>query len=111
MGRTRIKTIQFDRRGGVLLYDGARGKTVQGVRISQGDQAIFVVLEFADRTELAISLNSVPTVVVSLSAPNSADGEDLEPIAESGRTFLPNLSSVKWHEIEQPPTERKPRKR
>ena len=111
MSRNPTKAIHFARRGGVLLYDGAHGKTVERIRISQGDQAIFVVLEFSDHTELAITLNSLPAVAVSLSGPMSPGDEDLEAIAESGRTLIPNLSSLQWDQIEQPPVERKPRRR
>jgi hypothetical protein len=111
MSRTRTEAIHFDRHGGVLLYDGAQGKTVQGIRISQGDQAIFVVLAFTDQTELAISLTSLSAVMVSLSALNSAVDDELEPIAESRRTLLPNLSSpIQWDEIEHPPAEGKSRR-
>jgi hypothetical protein len=111
MSRNPPKAIHFARRGGLLLYDGAQGKTVEGIRISQGDQAIFVVIEFTDRTELAITLNSLPAVAVSLSAPMTQGDEDLEAIAESRRTLLPNLSLLQWDQIEKPPVERKLHKR
>jgi hypothetical protein len=111
MRKKSANAIHFTRRGGVLLCHGAQGKTIEEIRISQGDQVIFVVLRFTDRTELAISLNSLPAVAVSLSAPGSADDEDLQPIAESGRILLPNLGSALWDRIAQPPQENKSRKR
>jgi hypothetical protein len=48
MSRARKQTIHFDRRGGVLFYRGASGKTVDHIRLSQADHTILVVVAFTD---------------------------------------------------------------
>lgn len=81
--------IYFDRRGGVLFYRGASGKTVDHIRLSQGDHTVFLVVAFTDRTEWSVTLNSMPVATDSLYAPGDGDLSDLEPIAESGYILLP----------------------
>jgi hypothetical protein len=110
MNRERKKPIHFDRRGGVLFYRGAKGKTVDYFRLSHGDHTIYVIATFTDHTELSITLNSVPVAAVSLYAPGGGDLGDLEPIAESGYTLLPESGHIQWDEIKQPPKQRKSRK-
>jgi hypothetical protein len=66
MRRERKQAIRFDRRGGVLFYRGAFGKTVDHIRLSQGDHTIFVVVAFTDRTEWSVTPNSVPVAAVAL---------------------------------------------
>jgi hypothetical protein len=94
MSRVRKQAIRFDRRGGVLFYRGAYGKTVDDFRLSQGDHTVFVVEAFTDRTEWSVSLNSIPVAAVSLYAPSDGDHGDLEAIAESGHTLLPETGHI-----------------
>jgi hypothetical protein len=112
MNRERKKPIHFDRRGGVLFYRGAKGKTVDHFRPSHGDHTIYVIATFTDHTELSITLNSVPVAAVSLSVHQmvATSVGDLEPIAESGYTLLPESGHIQWDEIKQPPKQRKSRK-
>jgi hypothetical protein len=107
MSRARKQTIHFDRRGGVLFYRGAFGKTVDHIRLSQGDHTVFVVVAFTDRTEWSVTLNSISVAAVSLYAPGDGDLGDLEPIAESGYTLLPESGHIQWDQIKQPPKQRK----
>ena len=109
MSRARKKTIRFDRRGGVLSYRGASGKTVDHIRLSQGDHTVFVIVAFTDRTEWSVTLNSVPIAAVSLCAPGDGDLGDLEPIAESGHILLPETGHIQWDQIKQPPKQQKTR--
>lgn len=111
MSRARKKAIRFDRRGGVLFYRGASGKTVDHIRLSQGDHTVFVVVAFTDRTEWSVSINSIPVAAVSLYAPGDGDHGDLEAIAESGHTLLPESGHIRWDQIKQPPKQRKTRTR
>jgi hypothetical protein len=111
MSRTRTQSIRFDRRGGVLFYRGASGKTVDHIRLSQADHTIFVVVAFADRTEWSVTLNSIPVATVSLYVPGDGNLGDLEPIAESGYTLLPESGHIEWSQIKQPPKQRKTRDR
>ena len=111
MNRARKHAIHFDRRGGVLFYRKASGKTVDHIRLSQGDHTVFVVVAFTDRTEWSVSLNSIPVAAVSLYAPGDGDLGDLEPIAESGHTLLPETGLIQWSQIKQPPKQRKTGKR
>jgi hypothetical protein len=111
MTRVRKQAIHFDRRGGVLFYQGASGKTVDHIRLSQADHTIFVVVAFTDRTEWSVTLNSIPVAAVSLYAPGDGDLGDLEPIAESGHILLPETGHIQWDQIKQPPKQRKTRKR
>jgi hypothetical protein len=110
MSRARKQAIHFDRRGGVLFYRGATGKTVDHIRLSQADHTIFVVVAFTDRTEWSVTLNSIPVAAVSLYAPGDGDLGDLEPIAESGHILLPGTGHIQWSQIKQPPKQRKTRK-
>ena len=109
MSRARKKPIRFDRRGGVLFYRGASGKTVDHIRLSQGDHTVFVVVAFTDRTEWSVTLNSIPVAAVSLCAPGDGDLDDLEAIAESGYTLLPETGHIQWSQIKHPPKQRKSR--
>jgi hypothetical protein len=111
MSRARKQVIHFDRRGGVLLYRGASGKTVDHIRLSQADHTIIVVVAFTDRTEWSVTLNQIPVAAVSLYAPGDGDLEDLEPIAESGHTLLPESGHIQWDKIKQPPKQQEIRKR
>jgi hypothetical protein len=111
MNRVRKQAIHFDRRGGVLFYRGASGKTVDHIRLSQADHTIFVVVAFTDRTEWSITLNSIPVAAVSLCAPGDGDLGDLESIAESGHILLPETGHIQWDQIKQPPQQRKTSKR
>jgi len=111
MNRARKQVIRFDRRGGVLFYRGASGKTVDHIRLSETDHTIFVVVAFTDRTEWSVTLNLIPVAAASLYAPGDGDLEDLEPIAESGHTLLPESGHIRWDQIKQPPKQRKTRKR
>jgi hypothetical protein len=111
MSRARKKAIRFDRRGAVLFYREASGKTVDHIRLSQGDHTVFVVAAFTDRTELSVTLNSIPIAAVSLYAPGDGDLGDLEPIAESGHILLPETGHIQWDQIKQPPKQQKTRKR
>ena len=111
MGRARKKAILSDRRGGVLLYRGASGKTVDHIRLSRGDHTVFVVVAFADRTEWSVALNSIPVAAISLYAPDDGDPGDLEAIAESGHILLPETGHIQWDRIKQPPKQQKTGKR
>jgi hypothetical protein len=110
MSTARKQAIHFDRRGGVLFYRGATGKTVDHIRLSQADHTIFVVVAFTDRTEWSVTLNFIPVAAVSLYAPGDGDLGDLEPIAESGHILLPETGHIQWSQIKQPPKQRKNRK-
>ena len=110
MKKVRKQAIHFDRRGGVLVYRGAFGKTVDHIRLSHGDHTIFIVVAFTDRTEWSVTLNSIPVAAVSLYAPNGGDLGDLEPLAESGYILLPESGHIQWSQIKQPPQQRKTRK-
>jgi hypothetical protein len=109
MSRAHKTAIRFDRRGGVLFYRGASGKTVDHIRLSQGDHTVFLVVAFTDRTEWSVTLNSIPVAAVSLYAPGDGDLGDLEPIAESGHTLLPETGHIQWDQIKQPPKQQKTR--
>jgi hypothetical protein len=111
MSRARKQAIRFDRRGGVLFYQGASGKTVDHIRLSQGDHSVFLVVAFTDRTEWSVTLNSIPVAAVSLYGPGDGDLCDLEPIAESGHILLPETGQFQWSQIKQPPKQRTTRKR
>lgn len=111
MERARKQAIHFDRRGGVLFDRGASGKTVDHIRLSQADHTIYMVVAFTDRTEWSVALNSIPVAAVSLCAPDDGDLGDLEPIAESGHTLLPESGHLQWSQIKQPPKQRETRKR
>lgn len=102
MSRARRKAIRFDRRGGVLFYRGASGKTVDHIRLSHGDHTVFVIVAFTDRTEWSVTLNSTPVAAVSLYAPGDGELGDLEPIAESGHILLPGIGNIQWDQIKQP---------
>ena len=111
MSKAQKSAIRFDRRGGVLFYRGAFGKTVDHIRLSQADHTIFVVVAFTDRAEWSVTLNSIPVAAVSLCVPSDGDLGDLEPIAESGHILLPETDHIQWSQIKQPPKHRKTRKR
>lgn len=112
MNKARKREIHFDRRGEVLFYRGAKGKTVDHIRLSQADRRmIFVVVAFTDRTELSVTLDTFPVVAASLYAPDKGDDGDLEPIAESGHTLLPESGCVQWDQIKVPPDEQRIRRR
>ncbi len=112
MNKARKKEIHFDRRGEVLFYRGAQGKTVDHIRILQADRrTIFIVVAFTDRTELSITLDTFPVAAVSLYAPDKGNDGDLEPIAESGHTLLPESGCVQWDQIKVPPDEQRIRRR
>jgi hypothetical protein len=111
MNKARKKEIHFDRRGEVLFYRGVQGKTVDHIRLSQADRrTIFIVVAFTDRTELSVTLDTFPVTAVSLYAPDKGDDGDLEPIAESGRTLLPESGCVQWDQIKVPPDEQRIRR-
>lgn len=107
MSRVRKQAIRFDRRGGVLFYRGASGKTVDHIRLSQGEHTVFVVVAFTDRTEWSVTLNSIPVTAVSLYAPGDGDLGNLEPVAESGYILLPESGHIQWDQIKQPPKQQK----
>jgi len=107
MSRARKQAIHFGRRGGVLFYRGASGKTVDHIRLSQGDHTVFVVVAFTDRSEWSVTLNSISVAAVSLYAPGDGDLGDLEPIAQSGHTLLPESGHIQWDKIKQPPKQQK----
>ena len=111
MSKARKQAIHFDRRGGVFFYRGASGKTVDHIRLSQGDHTVFVVVAFTDHTAWSVSLNSIPVASVSLYAHGDGDLGDLEAIAESGHTLLPETGYIQWSQIKQPPKQQKSRDR
>jgi hypothetical protein len=111
MSRAHKKAIRFNRRGRVLIYRGASGKTVDHIRLSQGDHTVLLVVAFTDRTEWSVTLNSLPLAAVSLYAPGDGDLGDLEPIAESGHILLPETGHIQWSQIKQPTKQRKTRMR
>jgi hypothetical protein len=112
MNKARKKEIHFDRCGEVLFYRGGQGKTVDHIRLSQADRrTIFFVVAFTDRTELSVTLDTFPVAAVTLYAPDKGDDGDLEPIAESGHTLLPESGCVQWDQIKVPPDGQKIRKR
>jgi hypothetical protein len=57
MSRARKKAIHFDRRGGVLFYRGAKGKTLDHIRLSQGDNTVFVVVAFSATSFFPLTFN------------------------------------------------------
>jgi len=88
-----------------------KGKKVDHIRFSQAERSVvYVTVVFADRTECSISIEpfSLPTARVSHFISIEED-----PIAESGLMFLPDHpeSHPQYEDIQQPPKQRKPRKR
>ena len=56
---------------------------------------------FTDRTEWAVTLDSVSVAKITVSAPDGGELGDLEPVAESGYIRLPDgYSPFQWDQIE-----------
>ena len=108
MSKRREKTIRLNRFGNTLTYDGANGKTVGNIAVSQGDHTLYVYIAFSDGTEVAVHFNTLPVADVRLCGDVNGD---LEPIARSGPTALPELAYLHWDQIQPPPKERKLKKR
>jgi hypothetical protein len=108
MSKRREKTIRLNRFGNTLTYDGANGKTVKNISVSHGDHTLYVYIAFTDDTEVAVHFNTLPVADVTLC--RDVNG-DLEPIARSGPTVLPELAYLHWDRIQPPPKERKLKKR
>jgi len=111
MSRARVKTIRLEHRHGALFDYSVKGKEVDHIRFSQAERSVvYVTVVFADRTEWSVSIEpfSLPTARVSHFISIEED-----PIAESGQMFLPDhpYSHPRYEEIQQPPKQRRPRKR
>lgn len=106
------KAIELERQGDVVIEYGAKGKTVDHIRFSRSDtRTLFVVVTFTDRTEWAVTLDSVSVAKITVSAPDGGELGDLEPVAESSYIRLPDgYSPFQWDQIETLKT-RKRRKR
>ncbi len=112
MSKTGKKAIDLEQQGDVVIEYGAKGKTVEHIRFSRSDiRTLFVVVAFTDRTEWAVTLDSVSVAKVTVSAPDGGELGDLEPVAESSYIRLPDgYSPFQWEQIETPKA-RKPRRR
>jgi hypothetical protein len=108
MSKRREKTIRLNRFGNTLTYDGANGKTVGNISVSQGDHTLYVYIAFTDDTEVAVHFNALPVADVTLCGDVHGD---LELIARSGPTVLPELGYIHWDQIQQPPKGPKLKKR
>ena len=108
MSNRREKTIRLNRFGNTLNYDGANGKTVKNISVSHGDHTLYVYIAFSDGTEVAVHFNTLPVADVTLCGDVHGD---LEVIARSGPTVLPELAYLHWDQIQPPPKERKLKKR
>ena len=108
MSKRREKTIRLNRFGNTLTYDGANGKIVKNISVSHGDHTLYVYIAFSDDTEVAVHFNTLPVADVMLCGDVHGD---LEPIARSGPTALPELAYLHWDQIQPPPKERKLKKR
>jgi hypothetical protein len=111
MSRTKMKTICLEHKHGTLFDYSVKGKELDHIGFSQAERSVvYVTVVFADRTEWSISIEpfSLPTARVSHFVSIEED-----PIAESGLMFLPDHPDCypKYDQIQQPPKQRKPRKR
>lgn len=69
MSKARKKTIALERQGDVVIEYGAKGKTVDHIRFSRSDiRTLFVAVAFTDRTEWAVTFDSVSVAKVTLAA-------------------------------------------
>ena len=74
MSKRREKTIRLNRFGNTLTYDGANGKTVKNISVSQGDHTLYVYIAFTADTEASsvLSHGTIPfewPLVLSMSDP------------------------------------------
>jgi hypothetical protein len=65
-------------------------------------------IAFSDDTEVAVHFNTLPVADVTLCGDVHGD---LELIARSGPTVLPELAYLHWNQIQLPPKERELKKR
>ena len=91
MSKRREKTIRLNRFGNTLTYDGANGKTVKNISVSQGDHTLYVYIAFTDDTEVAVHFNALPVADVTLCGDVHGD---LELIAEYYSKQTPPLHTV-----------------
>jgi hypothetical protein len=112
MSKARKKAIDLERQGDFVIEHGAKGKTVDHIRLSRSDvRTLFVVVTFTDRTEWAVTLDSVSVAKVTVSVPDGEELGDMEPVAESRYIRLPDgYSPFQWDQIEIPKA-RKSRRR